>query len=121
MDHAAADLIEFSDVAKETTTIKSDFSMQDKHETLERSESEMHNKEQHTQRSYFKLIAEALFDFDDVLLFGPTDAKTEFLHFLRQDHKFEKINIEVLPTDKLSDSQKHAFVRDFFKRFDFKM
>ncbi|GEP51082.1 hypothetical protein FNO01nite_17540 [Flavobacterium noncentrifugens] len=120
MDHSTAELIEFSDASKETKTVCSDFNIQDKHETLQRSESEMHNKEQHSQKTYFKQLATSVLEFDQVVLFGPTEAKTELIHFLRQDHKFEKIGIELLTTDKLTQNQQHAFVRDYFKKFDVK-
>ena len=120
MDHASANLIEFSDEVKETITIESEFRIQDKHETLQRSESEMHNKEQHTELAYLKEIAAHILHFDEVLLFGPTEAKTELLHFLRRDHRFAHIQIEVLPTDHLKEPQQHTFISDYFKRFDIK-
>jgi hypothetical protein len=49
MDHSNAHLIEFDSKIKETKTITSDFTFQDREETLQRSKSEMHNKEQHKQ------------------------------------------------------------------------
>lgn len=114
MDHASAQLIEFSDMSKEAQVILSNFTIKDKHETLQRSESEMQNKEQHSQRAYFKQLTVAIAECSDVLLFGPTEAKTELLHFLRQDHKYENINIEVIPKDKLTENQQLSFVREYF-------
>jgi len=118
MDNSNAQLIEFSDTAKETKTVLSNFSLQDRDETLQRSESEMHNKEQQRQRAYFKQLATFILDFGDVLIFGPTDAKTELLHFLRQDHKFEDIDIKILTTDNLTEHKQHTFVKDYFNRFN---
>lgn len=118
LDHAAAQLIEFSDRSKKARTILLDFKLQDKHETLQRSESAMHNKEQDRQRAYFKMLSGPISGFDEVLLFGPTEAKTELLHFLRKEPKFHKIDIELRTTDKLTPVQQHAFVRDFYKKFD---
>ena len=120
MDHSNAHLIEFSTELKDTKTINSDFSNEDKLETLRRSESEMHNKENHKLTTYYKNLAEVIGNFDEVLLFGPTDAKVELFNFLKEHHKYDKIKIEVKNADKMSDVEQHHFVRDFFKRFELK-
>ena len=120
MDHSNAHLIEFSTELKDTKTINSDFSNEDKLETLRRSESEMHNKENHKLTTYYKNLAEVIGNFDEVLLFGPTDTKVELFNFLKEHHKYDKIKIEVKNADKMSDVEQHHFVRDFFKRFELK-
>lgn len=121
MDHHNANLIEFSTEVKETKIMTSDFTFQDKEETLQRSESEMHNKEQHKQNTFYKKLAAVIKDYNEVLLFGPTDAKVELFNFLKENHKYDNIKIEVKNTDKMSDVDQHHFVRDYFKRFEFKM
>lgn len=121
MDHHNAHLIEFSTEVKETKIMTSDFTFQDKEETLQRSESEMHNKEQHKQTAFYKNLAAVIKDYNEVLLFGPTDAKVELFNFLKENHKYDNIKIEVKNTDKMSDVDQHHFVRDYFKRFEFKM
>ena len=121
LDHSNAYLIEFSSEVKETKTIASDFTFQDREETLQRSESEMHNKEQNKLMKFYKNLAAIIGNFDEVLLFGPTDAKVELFNFIKEHHKYDKIKIEVKNTDKMSDVEQHQFVRDYFKRFEFKM
>ena len=120
MDHSSAHLIEFSSEAVDTKTITSDFSNEDKVETLKRSESEMHHKENQKLTTYYKNLAEIIGNFDEVLLFGPTDAKVELFNFLKENHKYDNIKIEVKNSDKMSDVEQHHFVRDYFKRFDLK-
>lgn len=120
LDHAAANLIDFTGNDKEPQVIASDFDIQDKHETLQRSESEMHHKEQDKQRQYFKKIAAIAVDFNQLVLFGPTTAKTELLHFLQKDNSFEKIQVETENTVKMSLKEQEVFVHDHFKKFDFK-
>nr|WP_198999473.1 hypothetical protein [Flavobacterium sp. ASV13] len=88
LDHASANLIDFTDNDKDTQTVISEFDIQDKHETLQRSESEMHHKEQDKQRAYFKKIATLAIGYNEIVLFGPTTAKNELLHFLQRDSKF---------------------------------
>ncbi|MDA6071575.1 hypothetical protein NJT12_18290 [Flavobacterium sp. AC] len=118
LDHASANLIDFTD--KESETIISEFDIQDKHETLQRSESEMHHKEQDKQRSYFKKIATLAIGYNEIVLFGPTTAKTELLHFLQKDNSFIKIKIEAENTPKMNLQEQEVFVHDHFKKFDFK-
>ena len=120
MDHSNAHLIEFSDQSKETTTITSDFTYEDKVETLKRSESEMHHKENQKLTTYYKNLAGVIENFDQVLLFGPTDAKVELFNFLKENHKYDSVNIEVKNSGKMSDVEQHHFVKDYFKRFEFK-
>ncbi|QBZ98306.1 hypothetical protein [Flavobacterium sangjuense] len=117
MDHSNACLIEFSSEIKETETISSNYTFQDKGETLERSENIMHNKEQHKQNTYFKNIANVIRGFDEIILFGPTNAKMELHNLLKENHLYDSIKIEVQNTDKMSDKDQHTFVRNHFKKF----
>ena len=121
MDHANANLIEFSDEAKTITTISLDFDNQDKDQTLQRSESEMHNKQQQKQHAYYKKLSAVIKDFSEVILFGPTNAKSELFNSLRQNHQFDSIKIEVINADKMTNNQQHEFVREYFKKFDIKI
>ena len=120
MDHSNAHLIEFSDEVKASKIITSDFSYEDKVETLKRSESEMHHKENQKLSTYYKKIASVIKNFHEVLLFGPTDAKVELFNYIKENHKYDNIKIEVKNSDKMSDVEQHHFVRDYFKRFDLK-
>jgi stalled ribosome rescue protein Dom34 len=121
MDHSNAHLIEFSNEASETKTITSDFTFQDREETLQRGESEMHHKEQRQQTAFYKNLAAVIREYDEVILFGPTDAKVELYNSIKENPLYSAIKIEVQNTDKMSDKKQHAFVRDFYQRFDFKM
>ena len=114
MDHASAHLMEFTTDPIGTNTLPSDFSHEEKEESLQKSESLMHNKEQHEEAAYYKQLGAVIKNYDSVLLFGPTEAKTELLNILRADHLFEKIKIEVKQADKMTDNQQHAFVREYF-------
>ncbi|MBC7650739.1 MAG: hypothetical protein H7101_03215 [Deinococcales bacterium] len=114
MDHASAHLMEFTADPIETTTINSAFTNIEKTDTLGKSEHTMHNTENHDQLAYNKKLSEVVRNYTDVLLFGPTDAKTELFNFLREDHRFDNIKIQVQPTDKLTENQQHAFVKHHF-------
>lgn len=114
MDHSNAHLIEFVNGDASEQTIASKFTHEEKAESLGKSENVMHNKEQHQQREYYNSIGKTIRNYTHVLLFGPTDAKVELHNLLKADHNFDKIKIETRQTDKLTENQQHAFVKDFF-------
>ncbi len=114
MDHSNAHLIEFSPENLAMKTIESAFKHQDKMHSLSKSESQMHNKEQHLHATYYKKLGEMIRHYSRVLLFGPTDAKVELFNLLRSDHLFSLIDIELKQTDKMTSNQEHAFVNEYF-------
>ena len=116
MDHSTAHLMEFTTDPIETTTISSKFTHTEKVETAGKSEHVMHNKEQHEQSAFYKKLGDEIRNYGEVLLFGPTNAKSELLNLLKADHRFEDIKIEVKQTDKLTENQQHAFVKEYFSK-----
>ncbi len=116
MDHSNAHLMELTVSPIQTNIIESNFTHQEKEESHNKGEKVMHNKEQHQQAAYYKALGETIKNYDDVLLFGPTDAKTELLNILKADHNFSKIKIEVRQSDKMTENQEHAFVREYFSK-----
>jgi stalled ribosome rescue protein Dom34 len=109
MDHASANLMEFTNEPIETKTVESAFTHEEKADV-------MHNKEQQQQSAFYKKIGESIKNYDEVILFGPTDAKQELFNLLKADHHFDKIKIEVKQSDKMTENQQHAFVKDYFKQ-----
>jgi hypothetical protein len=116
MDHQTAHLMEFTTDPIETKTIDSKFTHEEKELALGKSESLMHNKEQHEQAAYYKELGELIQGYDAVILFGPTDAKVELFNLLHQDHRFAAITIHIEQTDKMTTNQQHAFVRNYFSK-----
>ena len=114
MDHSNAHLMEFTADPITTKVILSSFTHEQKEQSLGKSERLMHNKEQHEQSEYYKKIAQAILDYEGVIIFGPTDAKLELFNFLRADHRFDKIKLETRQADKMTSNQQHAFVREHF-------
>ncbi len=115
MDHASAHLMEYNDDIK-TDVIVSESTHAEKEKTLQKGESMMHNKNQQQLAEYYKSIGEAVKNYDDVLIFGPTNARVELLNILKADMHFDKIKIETMPADKMTENQEHAFVRDYFSK-----
>ena len=114
LDHSTANLIEFTTEPIQTTIIESKFTHEAKESSLERGENRMHTKEQHQQADYYKKLGQVIQNYEQVILFGPTTAKTELLNTLTADHHFSSIKIEIKQADKMTDNQQHAFVRKYF-------
>lgn len=116
MDHSMANLMEFTTDPIQTKTIHSDTSQHGKSSDFGKNENLMHNKEQHQQSSFYKKLAEAIKNYEHVLLFGPTNAKTELLNTLKTDSHFTKTKIDVKQTDKMTENQQHAFIKEYFTK-----
>jgi hypothetical protein len=114
MDHSNAHIMALTAGPMETTIIESKFTHGEKQHSLGSSENLMHHKEQHQQSAYYKRLGEIIKNYEEVILFGPTNAKVELFNTLRADRQFANIKIEVRQTDKLTENQQHAFVRDHF-------
>ncbi len=68
------------------------------------------------QAEYYKTIGEAVKNYDNVLLFGPTNARVELLNILKADMHFDKIKIGTMPADKMTENQEPELVRDYFSK-----
>lgn len=114
MDHSNAYLTEFTRDPMSTKTISSAFTHNDKVSSMIKSESLSHNKEQHGQHDFYKVIGESIANFDRVVLFGPTLAKKELHNILKEDHHFDKIMITVENADKMTEHEQQLFVKNHF-------
>jgi hypothetical protein len=114
MDHSNAYLMELAnDIIVQR--VVSELANPDAEFNFYKGEKLTHKKEQHLQLSYYKKIGEIIKKYQDVILFGPTDAKNELLNQIKTDHLFEDIKIEVKNSDKMTEDQMKTFVRDYFK------
>ncbi|WP_308990890.1 hypothetical protein QLS71_012330 [Mariniflexile litorale] len=114
MDHSVANLID-SNIKKNNHTITSKFTSKTKEEALNRSEKGMHNKRQQMNESYYKEIADEILKYDHVLLFGPTNAKTELHNSFNKNLNFKDIKIDIESTENITENEQLAFVRNHFE------
>ena len=113
MDHSNAQLLKISDGNILLQNIESE--SKPKVEKVNVDTHEIHGKERHQlQSAYFKKISNIILNYEDVLLFGPTDAKRELFNLINEDPHFENIKIELRTTDKMSERQMHDYVIEFF-------
>jgi stalled ribosome rescue protein Dom34 len=113
MDHSNAFLMELKNDAIVQSNVVSEFSHHESGNSFNNNETITHNKEQRS--SYYKKLGDVIRNFQEVVLFGPTDAKNELLNLCEANHLFEKIKINVVSSDKMSANQMHTFVRAYFK------
>ena len=67
------------------------------------------------RHAYYKEISNIMRNYQQVVLFGPVDIKTEFYKLLQADHYFRKVKVEFVMTDIMTDFQIHEFVLDYYK------
>ncbi|MEH6765724.1 MAG: hypothetical protein V7655_14565 [Aequorivita antarctica] len=115
MDHSTANFIDLDSI-KNNHSIASKFTSNTKEEVLNRSEYTMHNKEEQMQEAFYKEISEEILKYNHVVLFGPTNAKSELHNYLKQNSHFKDIKIDVEAADKMTDNEKNAFVKNHFEQ-----
>ncbi len=116
MDHSEANLMEFTTEPIITNTYYSKFNHLEKEDSLKKSENLMHNKEKREMSQYYTHLRKVLEPYTEILLFGQSNAKVELFHILKADNHYSAINITVAHTDKMTENQQHAFVREHFSR-----
>lgn len=114
MDHERAYLTEFTADPMQTKILESTSTNAVREESIIRGENHMHKKEQHQQGDYYKRLGQEIRKYQEVVLFGPTDAKRELYNTLRSNHLFDGVLIKIEQADKMTENQLHAFVRQYF-------
>ena len=114
MDHFTANIIEYKKTASFIKTIQSDFNHIEKEKIIQKGESHLHNKEQDLQNKFYMEISDNSVDYSQILLFGPTNSKTEFKIVLENDKRFINMEIILKITDKLTTTEQIDFVDSCF-------
>lgn len=116
MDHSSAHIMEYDQGELNSKILASHFTHDEKERSLSKNENLMHNKEQQQQGEYYKRLGAIMKDYQEVLIFGPTNAKQELVNTLKEDQHFEKVKIEIEQADKMTENQRMAFVKDHFSK-----
>lgn len=80
------------------------------------NEHKKHNTTQNELNEYLRMMEQKLQSFDDILLFGPGTMKEKMKNRLREKKAFEGKWLSIASSDKLTENQLLAFVRDFYKQ-----
>jgi hypothetical protein len=114
MDHSTAHLIELSNDNVATNTIELSPAPPEHIENHGSDESLMNNKEQNQLSDYFLNLSKVIKEYNEVVLFGPSSAKTELYNQLKEDIHFDEIKIDVELGDIMTDHEQEIFVRKYF-------
>jgi len=79
------------------------------------NEHRNNNRRSDEESAYLKSLIEKLKPFDHILLFGPSNAKVQLHNFIKENKAFDNKTVVVKPSDKMTENQLAAFVRDYFK------
>jgi len=115
MDHTTAHVMELKNNSIISNTIDS-LSEKDEKQTFGEDETLEQNTEQAQLADYFIRLSDVIKGYSEVIIFGPTNAKTELYNFLKKDRHFNNIKIDIETTDNLTENQMHAFVKEHFEK-----
>ncbi|MCB0610568.1 MAG: hypothetical protein H6562_17315 [Lewinellaceae bacterium] len=80
------------------------------------SESKQLNRRKHQEEAYFHKILHAIQETDEVLIFGPGEAKAGLVNLIKDDHTQMHARLRGVETaDSMTLNQKVAYVRHFFE------
>lgn len=115
MDHSIAYIMELKDGAIVENIVALETFQPDNVSEFVKNERLVQNKEQQLQVNYYKKLSEIIKSYEEVVLFGPTEAKNELLNLLKADHLFDNIKFNAILSDKMNAKQMHVFVKEYFK------
>ena len=115
MDHSTAHIIELRNNIIESKTLEA-FMMHGEKENFGKDESLRQNTEQDQLSEFFKRLSAVIKEYSAVVIFGPTNAKTELYNLLKEDSHFNNIKIDIKATDNLTENQMIAFVKEHFDK-----
>jgi stalled ribosome rescue protein Dom34 len=79
------------------------------------SELRYNDRFQHQLREYYQSVIAAIRDAENILIFGPGEAKLELEREIQKFKPLAKKLLKVETADKMTEKQIVAYVRDFYK------
>lgn len=114
MDHSVANIIELSNDKIVKKTLKIAPAYLGPLENLRLNEGHLNDKVKDHLSEFYQKLSAVIKNFDEVLLYGPTHAKTELFNQLKENIQFDRIKIDVQPAEIMTDNQQEAYVKNFF-------
>ena len=120
MDHSHAYLMELkSDVIDTNHILSESLLLEETSPETSQIHIDFNNtykKEKQELSNYYTKISDVIRKYEQVLIFGPTGAKSELFNLLDADHLFDDIKIETKDTDKMTENQMHALIKEHFQK-----
>lgn len=79
-----------------------------------RSESKLEERRKHQLNDYFKVISEELGDFDELVVFGPSQTKIEFMKFMRSNPFKGELHPHEPADNRFTDNQLFEWVDRYY-------
>jgi len=79
------------------------------------NEYSIHEKEKNIAHAFYHKLADALHDYDEIFLFGPTTARKEFRNYSLEESRLTGKKITSRAADYITNNQMVAQVRKYFK------
>jgi hypothetical protein len=67
---------------------------------------------------YFQQIVDEVKSADEIFIFGPGEAKSLFLQYIRELKSFEPYILSIITEDRMTTNQKSAYVRSFYESLE---
>ncbi len=90
----------------------------DKHHSAHEGGGEDKHERRFAQQlhGFFEEVIDCVKNVESVFVFGPGEAKTELNKVMAKDHRLDKCKIKVESSDKMTEHQVAAKVRDHFDK-----
>jgi len=120
MDHSYAYLMEIKENEIVTNCIVSDSLLHDHEKNLNEERkyvdfNDNYKKSKQERAIYFRKISDIVKNYEEVILFGPTDAKNELINIMEADQLLGDIKVEKKNADKMTENEMHALVIEYFR------
>ncbi|MFM9909073.1 MAG: hypothetical protein ACKVOW_06985 [Chitinophagaceae bacterium] len=114
MDQTSAHLTNLTVDPVEVVSIESVYTSTHIGNTFHESKRNVEYQKSILQQAFFKQLSDRMLNYDEVLLFGPSNAKSQLLNFFRVEQHINKIKIHVKNATNMTEQQEHAFIRRHF-------
>jgi len=116
IDHKKAVIVSALSDGVTTKTLESEVEAHPRYAGQQGAEGEKKYEERHSQHldRYYDEVIRQLTDADELLIFGPGEAKLELKERLRRSKAHSERTIGIETTDKLTDPQIVAKVKEHF-------
>ncbi len=95
MDFSVAYLIEFTTNPFVIHTVVREFSMEEKNVSLSNKNESISSTKTSVLNKCYNEIGQIIIKYNEIVLFGPPDAKMLFFDFLSEDEQFWKLKVEI--------------------------
>jgi hypothetical protein len=114
MEQTSANLIELSIDLLKVKSNENRFNFLEGKQLQTKINNHLEYKEPYLHNEYFKKLSDYILYYNEVLLFGKSNAKTELFDMISYDNRFYKIKIAIKHTNKMNSNQQNDFVSNYF-------